>query len=119
MSGSLTEWDGARVRRWLDSRISAARADQVEAERHGRERQDDCDMAAAEEMVCSAMSRGGAADLQSAFARELQTMLERDEYVWRGVYNDARFDRHARTFLRKLIRMTKANAGFENTLRHQ
>jgi hypothetical protein len=37
------EWDGAAVRKWLESRIIAARADQVAAERYGRERQDDCD----------------------------------------------------------------------------
>ena len=29
------EWDGAAVRAWLDSRVAAARADQVAAERHG------------------------------------------------------------------------------------
>lgn len=110
-------WDGAVVRRWLESRIVAARADQVAAERYGRERQDDCDKAAAEEMVCTAVRGERATESQATLGQELKSLLDRDDYVWRGVYNDTRFDRHVRTAIRTLIRMTKANEGFENLRR--
>jgi hypothetical protein len=32
---------------------------------------------------------------------------------------DARFERHVRGYLRRLAKMTKANEGFEKTLRYQ
>jgi hypothetical protein len=101
------EWDGEAVRTWLQSRIVAARADQVTAEKYGRERQDDCDKATAEEMVCTLLKAQKAVDVQSAFADELKSLLDKDDYVWRGVYNDTRFDRHVRTYIRKLAKMTK------------
>ena len=37
MGKLTTEWDAAAVRAWLESRVAAARADQVTAERRGRE----------------------------------------------------------------------------------
>lgn len=113
------EWDGAMVRRWLESRIVAARADQVAAERAGRGEQDDCDKATAEEMVCTLLKGKAAVDIQSGFADELKTLLERDDYIWRGVYDDRRFDRHVRTYIRKLMKMTKTNQGFGNISRYQ
>lgn len=119
VSKMANEWDGAMVRKWLDSRVLAARADQVVAERLGRAGQDDCDIAAAEEMVCASLCRPAATDLQSAFCSQLKTLLERDDYMWRGVYNDARFDRHVRSYIRKLMKMAKTNIGFENILRYQ
>ncbi len=115
----MMEWNGAAVRTWLESRIVAARADQVAAERYGRERQDDCDMAAAEEMVCTLLKGKEAVNIQGAFADELKVLLDRDDYVWRGVYDDRRFDRHVRSTIRKLLRMTKANDGFGNLARYQ
>ena len=118
-SKAVTEWDGAAVRTWLGSRILAARADQVAAERHGRERQDDCDVAAAEEMICSLLKGSDAADTRGTFLDELTALLDRDDYVWRGVYDDTRFDRHVRTYLRKLSKMAKANDGFGNVRRYQ
>lgn len=114
-----TEWDGARVRAWLDSRVVAARADQVAAERHGWERRDECDAAAAEEMVCTLLTIGDAADAQGRLIDELKALLGRDDYVWRGVYDDRRFDRHVRAYIRKLSRMAKANDGFANVRRYQ
>lgn len=54
------EWNGAAVRAWLERRIVAARADQVAAEKYGWERRDDCEMAAAEEMVCTLLVGSGA-----------------------------------------------------------
>jgi hypothetical protein len=114
-----TEWDGAAVRRWLAARVEAARADQVAAERHGWERRDDCDKAAAEEMACATVGGDEATDSRDAFLRELKRLLDRDAYVWRGVYDDDRFDRHVRSALRRLTKMARTNAGFENTRRYQ
>jgi hypothetical protein len=119
MPDTVPEWDGAMVRRWLESRIVAARADQVAAERAGRGEQDDCDKATAEEMVCTLLKGKAALNTQSALADELKALLDRDDYVWRGVYDDRRFDRHVRTYIRKLMKMTKANTGFGNTSRYQ
>jgi hypothetical protein len=119
MSKSVTEWDGAAVRTWLESRIVAAKADQVTAERFGRARQDDCDMAAAEEMVCTLLRGKAAVNAQAEFAGELKALLDRDEFVWRGVYDDRRFDRHARSVIRKVLKMTRANQGFGNVTHYQ
>ncbi len=116
-----TEWNGATVRTWLESRIAAARADQVAAQRGGRDREDDCDKASAEELVCAHFGTKDkdAPDDQKAFMEALRGLLDRDTYIWRGVYDDDRFDRHVRSYARKLIRMAKANEGFEKTLRYQ
>jgi hypothetical protein len=119
MTEASKAWDGAIVRKWLESRIVAARSDQVAAERSGRGHQDDCDKAAAEEMICALLKSSEATNIQSAFSQELKSLLDRDEYVWRGVYDDMRFDRHVKSYIRKLLKMTKANAGFEKTLRYQ
>jgi hypothetical protein len=113
------QWDGAAVRTWLESRLESARSDQVAAERHGRERQDDCDKAAAEEMICGLLKSKGSTDDQAAFAADLKRLSEQETYIWRGVYDDARFDRHVRGYIRKLVRMTKTGAGFENQSRYQ
>ena len=113
------DWDGDAVRKWLDARGIAARSEQVVAERGGRELQDDCDKASAEEMVCALMSRKGVADSRAAFGAALAALLERDEYIWRGVYNDTRFDRHVRSYARKLVKMAKTNTGFENVAHYQ
>ncbi len=113
------EWDGPAVSKWVESRIAAARADQVAAERYGRERQDDCDKAAAEEMVCAAVRSDRVTRLRATFDAELKALLNCSDYVWRGVYNDNRFDRHVRSYIRKLIKMAKDNDGFENTKRYQ
>ncbi len=113
------EWNGETVRKWLESRVISARSDQVVAERGGRELQDDCDKATAEELVCTFMKSRESTTVQKAFADDLRTLLDRDEYVGRGVYDDTRFDRHVRSYIRKLIKMTKANDGFEKTARYQ
>lgn len=112
-------WDEAAVRRWLASRVVAARSDQVAAERGGRGQQDDCDKAAAEEMICTQIAAGHAADSAAAFMQALRSLQDRSVFVWRGVYDDARFDRHARTQIRKLLKMAKTNAGFDNVLHYQ
>lgn len=119
MSETPKQWDGAIVRAWLESRIAAARADQVAAERAGRGYQDDCDKAAAEEMVCTLLRGKDATNSQSAFSQELKSLADRDDFVWRGISDDTRFDRHARAYIRKVSKMTKENAGFENRKRYQ
>jgi hypothetical protein len=113
------QWDGAIVRTWLESRIAAARADQVVAERAGYGQHDECDKAAAEEMICTLLKAGDAASQQGTFADALKRLLAREEFTWRGVYDDTRFERHARSTIRKILKMTKANTGFENTKRYQ
>jgi len=112
-------WDDATVRTWLKKRIVAARADQITAERAGYGSRDDCDKAAAEEMVCTALERSQSPDSQTAFADELKRLLDRDDFVWRGVYDDGRFDRHVRSYIRKLTKMTRENLGFDRTRHHQ
>ena len=119
MAEASKPWDGAIVRTWLEKRIAAARADQVAAERAGRGHQDDCDKAAAEEMVCATLKGKGAIAAQEAFTDELKRLLDREDYSWRGVYDDNRFDRHVRSYIRKLLKMTRENAGFEQTRHYQ
>jgi hypothetical protein len=119
MTEAAKQWDGAIVRLWLESRIAAARADQVAAERAGYGQHDECDKAAAEEMICTLLKAGAAADLQSGFVDALKRLLDRDEYTWRGVYDDTRFERHARAAIRKIQKMAKTNTGFENRKRYQ
>ena len=119
MPDTTKQWDGETVRRWLESRYVSARSDQVAAERYGRERQDDCDKGAAEEMICSLLKSKETTSDQSAFAADLKALLEKETYIWRGVYDDVRFDRHVRAYVKKLARMTKTNAGFDNLSRYQ
>lgn len=113
------EWSGANVRRWLESRVVASRLDQVAAERAGWAQRDDCDKATAEEMVCTILQRNDSADDRKAFAGNLRELLERDEYPWRGVYDDARFERHVRSYVRRLVKMTKTNDGWGKLGRYQ
>jgi len=112
-------WNGGIVRTWLEKRIAAARADQISAERAGRGSHDDCDKAAAEEMVCAALKDTEAVHSQGGFTEALKRLLDRDLYIWRGVYDDDRFDRHVRSYIRKLLKMTRDNQGFEQTRRYQ
>jgi len=117
MTKQATEWNEAEVRTWLAARIAAARADQVAAERGGRDRQDDCDIAAAKEMVCTLVN--DATGSRERFLAALDALLARDEYIWRGVYDDRRFDRHVRSAVRKVRGMAKTGSGFDRLLRYQ
>ena len=119
MSGSSKPWNGELVRKWLERRLEAARLDQAAADKRGYEAQDDYDKAAAEEWVCRALRADSTSDDQAAFAKQLKELLARDDYPITGIYDDARFDRNVRTVLRRLAKMTKANDGFDNTLRYQ
>jgi hypothetical protein len=119
MSEQTKAWDGEMVRRWLESRFSASRADQDAADKRGRSHEDDYDKAAAEEWVCRAVMRGDATADQKQFAERLKALLDQEDYDRAGVHDQRRFEREVRSYLRKLMKMTKANAGFENMLRFQ
>lgn len=112
-------WDGALVRKWLERRLAASRLDQAAADRRGYEAQDDYDKAAAEEWVCRALQTDECTNDQTAFAKRIKDLIGQDEYRQTGIYDDAKFERHVRGHLRKIAKMTKANEGFEKTLRYQ
>lgn len=118
MSNPSEPWDKERVRIWLGRRCEVARLDQAAADRRGYEAQDDYDKAAAEEWVCRALNAGDHADEQATFAKRLTELIGQDEYRATGIYDDTRFERHVRGQLRKVAKMTKANEGFEKTLRY-
>lgn len=112
-------WDGAIVRKWLERRLAASQDDQDQADRHGHEREDEYDKAAAEEWVCRLTKSSDTTNDQQRFAEWLKVLLDRDDYHRLGVHSERRFEREVRAYLRKLIEMTKANAGFENLSRYQ
>ena len=119
MSNPSKAWDGELVRKWLERRFEASKLDQAAADRRGYEARDDYDKAAAEEWVCRALKAADCTSEQAAFAKQLKDLIGREEYQATGVHDDTRFERHIRGQLRKLARMTKANEGFEKTLRYQ
>jgi hypothetical protein len=112
-------WDGELVRTWLERRFEAARLDQAAADRRGYEARDEFDQAAAEEWVCRTLKGADCTHDQAAFAARLKELIGQDDYPATSIYDDARFQRHVRTHLRKLAKMTKANEGFDRTLHHQ
>jgi hypothetical protein len=119
MTNPSKPWDGAQVRKWLERRFEVSRLDQAAADRRGYEARDDYDKAAAEEWACRALRVAESVNDQAAFARHLKELIGQDDYPATGIYDDVRFERHVRTYLRKLAKMTKANEGFEKMLRHQ
>jgi len=119
MSNPSKAWNGELVRKWLERRLAASKLDQAAADRRGYEAQDDYDKAAAEEWVCRALQAADCTNEQAAFATRIKALIGQDEYPATGIYDDTRFERHVRGQLRKLAKMTKANEGFEKTLRYQ
>ncbi|NIJ19585.1 hypothetical protein FHS95_001254 [Sphingomonas naasensis] len=119
MTDPSKPWDGELVRKWLERRLEASRLDQAAADRRGYEAQDEYDKAAAEEWVCRALKSAECTNDQAALAKRLKELIGQDEYQATGIYDDVRFERHVRGHLRKLAKMTKANEGFEKTLRYQ
>ena len=119
MTNPSKPWDEALVRNWLERRLEASRLDQAAADRRGYEARDDFDKAAAEEWSCRALKGADCTNDQAAFAERLKELIGQDGYPATGVHDDIRFERHVRAYLRKLTKMTKANEGFEKTLRHQ
>lgn len=119
MADAAKPWDPALVRTWLERRHAAATLDQAAADRRGYESRDEYDKAAAEAWVCRALKGSDAIETQPALAAHLKALIGQDEYPATGLNDDDRFERHVRTYLRKLAKMTKANEGFANTFRHQ
>jgi hypothetical protein len=119
MSNPAKPWNGDLVRKWLERRLAASKLDQAAADRRGYEARDVYDMAAAEEWVCRALQTADCANDQAAFARRLKELIGQEDYRATGINDDIRFERHVRGQLRKLAKMTKANEGFEKTLRYQ
>ena len=119
MSDAPKAWNGEQVRKWLESRLQAAKLDQAAADRRGYDAQDDYDKAAAEEWVCRTLKLAACVDDQAAFTARLKELLGQDAYSVTGIYDDRRFERGVRASLRKIVKMTKANSGFDNLLRYQ
>jgi hypothetical protein len=119
MTDPSKPWDGELVRKWLARRFEMSRLDQAAADRRGYEARDDYDKAAAEEWVCRALKDAACTTEQAAFARRLKDLIAQDDYPMASTYDDMRFERHVRTYLRKLAKMTKANEGFDKSFRHQ
>ncbi|MDO9367421.1 MAG: hypothetical protein Q7T68_02540 [Sphingopyxis sp.] len=119
MTDPSKAWNGEQVRTWLERRLDASKLDQAAADRRGYDAQDDYDKAAAEEWVCRALTGSQSIDEQAAFAKHIKELIGRDDYPATGIYDDIRFQRNVRGQLRKLAKMTKANEGFEKTLRYQ
>ena len=107
------------MRNWLERRYEASRLDQAAADRRGYDARDDFDKAAAEEWVCRALKSADCTDNQTALTARLKELVAQDDYPATGLHDDVRFERHVRTYLRRLAKMTKANEGYENILRHQ
>ena len=119
MTNPAKPWDGEQVRKWLERRFEVSRLDQAAADRRGYEARDDYDKAAAEEWACCVLKGAESTNDQAAFASQLKNLIGRDDYPATGIHDDTRFERHVRTYLRKLAKMAKANEGFEKMLRHQ
>lgn len=119
MTSDVKPWDGELVRKWLESRFSASMADQDRADWHGCGYEGDYDRAAAEEWVCRVAKSSEATNSQLRFGELLKDLLGKEEYRRVGVHDDRRFEREVRSYIRKLIKMAKANTGFENTARYQ
>ncbi|MGR6330335.1 hypothetical protein ACU5AX_14820 [Sphingomonas sp. XXL09] len=119
MTDSLKPWDASLVRLWLERRFAASRLDQAAADRRGYEGRDDFDKAAAEEWACRLLKNADCTNDQMTFAARLKALIAQEDYPATGMNDDARFERHVRTYARKLAKMTKANEGFGNTFRHQ
>jgi hypothetical protein len=119
MSNPLKAWDGSQIQTWLERRLKASKLDQATADRRGYEARDDYDKAAAEEWVCRALPGAECTMEQAALARHLKDLINQDDYPATGIHDDVRFERHVRAYLRNLGKITKANEGFDKTLRYQ
>ena len=119
MADPAQAWDGEQVRKWLEGRVRASRLDQAAADRRGYEARDDYDQAAAEEWACRTLASSGSTDDQAEFASRIKDLIAQNDYPVTGIHDDRRFERHVRTSLRAIARMTKANDGFGKTLRYQ
>jgi hypothetical protein len=108
MTDPLKPWDLALVRKWLEHRYEASCLDQAAAGRRGYEARDDFDKVAAEEWTCDALKSADCTNDQDAPAARFKELIGQDECPATRLHNDIRFERHVRTYLRKLVKMTKA-----------
>ncbi len=76
MSDTAKAWDDELVRKWLGSRLEAARLDQAAADKRGYEAQEEYDKAAAEEWVCRDLSTTGRTQDQATFAEHIKELLD-------------------------------------------
>lgn len=113
MSETEKTWDGDAVGTWLERRFVAAQRDQDVADRKGRDYRDEYDKAAAEEFVCRLTKSSETRTDQKRFAEHLKRLLDQEDYAGAGVHDDRRFEREVRAYLRKLMKMTKTNSGFD------
>jgi hypothetical protein len=119
MTNPEKAWNGELVRKWLERRCEASRLDQAAADRRGYAARDEFDQAAAEEWVCRALKDAECTNDQAALASRLKELIGQDDYQATGIHDDTRFERHVRGHLMTLAKMTKANEGFEKTLRYR
>jgi hypothetical protein len=119
MSDGGDTWDGEQVRIWLERRFVASLDEQARADKNGRGFEDDYDKAAAEEWVCRTAKTNAATSDRKLFETFLKQLLAQDEYKRTEIHDDRRFDREVRSYLRKLIKMTKTNTGSGNMSRFQ
>jgi hypothetical protein len=108
MTDPLKPWDPALVRKWLEHRYEASCLDQAAAGRRGYEARDDFDKVAAEEWTCDALKSADCTHDQDAPAARFKELIGQDECPATRLHNDIRFERRVRTYLRKLVKMTKA-----------
>jgi hypothetical protein len=108
MTDPLKPCDAPLVRKWLEHRYEASRLDQAAADRRGYEARDDFDKVIAEESACDALKSADCTNDQDARAARLKKLTGQDEYPVTRLHDDIRFEWHVRTYLRKLVKMTKA-----------
>lgn len=58
---------------------------------------------------CRALQAGDFANDQAAFAKRLEELIGQGDYRATGINDHTRFERHVRSQLRKVAKMTKAN----------
>lgn len=119
MNEQISQWNGDKVRKWLECRFNASLRDQDWADAHGQEREDAYDKAAAEEWVCRLTKSSETTNDQVRFAKMLATLLNRQEFRHVGVRDQQRFEKNVVSYIKKLLVMTDANAGFDNLARFQ
>ena len=86
MAAEVKGWDGEVVRKWLESRFKASQLDQDWANRHGPERRDDSDKAAAEEWVCRLTKSSATTNDQDGLMKWLQELIDKDQFHCVGVH---------------------------------
>jgi hypothetical protein len=108
MNDAKDDWNAEAVRSWLRSRYGSAQSEQDRVKKRGN-REDDYDAAAAEKYVLQLVKTNVATEYQHSFIDLLDDIRKKDGYRWAGVYDQKRFERAVRAYVRKLIKMAHAN----------